>query len=69
MKIEFSNSQYMHEYGRNPRGGYGYWGFECEGLEFWAYGTLTEAKKEVRKQIKEAAPKDYKGYVIAYVLP
>ena len=69
MKIEFSNSQYIREYGKAPKGGYGYWGFECEGHEFWAYGTLTEAKKQVRKQIKEAAPEGYEGYVFAYILP
>ena len=69
MKIEFSNSQYIREYGKGPKGGYGYWGFECEGHELWAYGTLTEAKKKVREQIKALAPKDYKGYVVAYILP
>lgn len=67
MKIEFSNREYINEYGRIP-GGYGYWGFECEGHEFWAYGTLTEAKAVVRKQIKEIAPKDYEGTVIAHVM-
>ena len=69
MKVEFSNYQYIREYGRNTRGNYGYWGFECEGHEFWAYGTLAEAKKEVRKQIKAMAPKDYDGIATAYILP
>ena len=53
---------------RMPRG-YGYWGFEFEGHEFWTTGTLTEAKKACRAHIKEVAPEGYKGYVIVNVLP
>lgn len=70
MKIEFSTYKYERDHiGEKMPRGYGYWGFECEGHELWAYGTLTEAKKKVREQIKEIAPKDYKGVVTCYILP
>lgn len=68
MTIEFSTREYLREHMRMPKG-YGYWGFEFEGHEFWAYGTLTEAKKACRAHIKEVAPAGYDGYVVVKVLP
>lgn len=68
MTIEFTTREYEFENGRAPKG-YGYWGFEFEGYEFWHQGTLGEAKKACRKEIKRLAPKDYDGYVIVNVLP
>ena len=68
MKIEFSNSKYERSHMTAPKGT-GMWIFECEGYELEAWGTLTEAKKQVRNQIKALAPQDYKGTVVAYILP
>lgn len=69
MKIEFTDSEYRFESGHAPKG-YGYWGFEFEGgREFWAYGTLTEAKKACRAHIHGIAPKGYAGTVYVNILP
>ena len=68
MKIEFSTREYQIEHLRMPKG-YGYWGFEFEGHEFWATGTLAEAKKACRQNVKEVAPADYTGTVIVNILP
>jgi len=68
MKIEFSTREYERSHMRMPKGT-GAWLFRCEGHELEAWGTLTEAKKKVREQIKEIAPKDYKGVVTCYILP
>ena len=68
MKIEFSNNKYERSHMKTPKGRV-YWGFECEGNEFWEYGTLSEAKQKVKKQIKALAPEDYKGVAVAYILP
>ena len=68
MKIEFTDTEYRIENGRAPKG-YGYWGFGFEGREFWAYGTLTEAKKKCRECVRECAPVGYDGTVYVNVLP
>lgn len=68
MKYEFSDSEYRFENGHAPKG-YGYWGFSFEGLEFWAYGTLTEAKKACKAEIRRVAPADYIGTVFINILP
>lgn len=68
MKIEFSNRKYERSHMRAPKGT-GSWIFECEGYELEAWGTLTEAKKQARERIKALAPQDYKGTVVAYILP
>ena len=68
MTIEFTDREYRHESGHAPRG-YGRWGFSFEGYEFWATGTLTEAKKACRAEIKRLAPKDYTNLVIVNILP
>lgn len=68
MKIEFTDREYRFENGRAPKG-YGRWGFEFEGYEFWATGTLTEAKKACRAEVKRLAPDDYSGYVSVNILP
>lgn len=59
MKIEFSNRQQLIAYGKAMRG-YGNWGFEYLGKEFWTVGTLTEAKKACRKHIQQT--EDSKAY-------
>ena len=69
MKINFSDNEYKCEHGRAPKG-YGYWGFSFEGsYEFWATGTLTEAKKACRQYVKEVAPEGYAENVTVKVLP
>lgn len=68
MGIEFTTSEYRFEHGKDPKG-YGFWGFEFEGHEFWHSGTLTEAKKECRKEVKRLAPEGYEGYVFVNILP
>ena len=68
MKIEFSNRKYEQSHMKAPKGT-GLWIFECEGHELEAWGTLIEAKKQVREQIKALAPKDFSGTVVAYILP
>ena len=68
MKIEFLTREYLIEHGRRPRG-YGWWIFEFEGREFTAHGTLTEAKKACRDEIKRIAPKNYDGWVYVNVCP
>lgn len=52
MKVEFSNRQQLIAYGKVMLG-YGLWGFEYLGKEFWTTGTLTEAKKACREHIKQ----------------
>ena len=68
MRIEFTTREYMRDHGRMPKGR-GYWGFEYEGYEFWAYGTLSEAKKACKEDVKKNAPKGYVGIVYVNVLP
>jgi hypothetical protein len=68
MTIEFTDREYIFEHGKRPRG-YGCWCFEFEGYQHWEHGTLTEAKKQCRKFIKEVAPEDYKGLVLVNVAP
>lgn len=68
MKIEFTDSEYRFENGRAPKG-YGMWEFSFEGYEFWAPGTLTEAKKACRAKVREVAPAGYVGSVIVNILP
>ena len=69
MKIEFSDKEYRYENDRAPKG-YGRWGFAFEDkYEFWATGTLTEAKKSCREYIKTVAPKGYEGTVEVNILP
>lgn len=69
MKIEFTDSEYRFENGHAPKG-FGRWGFQFEGsYEFWATGTLGEAKKACKAYIKEVAPIDYVGTVTVNILP
>ena len=68
MTISFTDREYKIEHGKAPKG-FGFWGFTFEGYEFWASGTLTEAKKACRNHIKELAPENYKGFVSVNILP
>jgi len=68
MKISFSDTEYRREHGSNPKG-YGFWGFTFEGYEFWASGTLTDAKKKCKEEIKRVAPEGYTGIVTVNILP
>ena len=68
MAIIFSSSEYQREHGKAPKG-YGRWGFEFEGREFWATGTLTDAKKETVAEIRRVAPEGYTGTVYVNILP
>jgi hypothetical protein len=68
MKVEFSDTIYRFECGKAPKGRGG-WGFSFEGYEFWAQGTLTEAKKACMAYVREVAPKDYTGTVVVDILP
>lgn len=68
MRIEFSDSEYRFENGHAPKG-FGYWGFEFEGHEYWTSGTLTEAKKACKAEVKRFAPAGYVGNVCVKVLP
>ena len=68
MKIEFTDKEYRFENGHAPKG-FGYWGFQFEGHEFWASGTLTDAKKACKEEIKRLAPDGYTGYVIVNIMP
>lgn len=68
MTITFTDREYRRDHCTAPRGR-GYWGFEFEGHEFWACGTLTEAKKACREEVKRLAPKGYTGFVTVNVLP
>ena len=53
MKIEFDTTAYQFSHGRAPRGE-GYWGFEVAGIQYWATGTLGQAKRAVSREIREA---------------
>ena len=68
MRIEFTDREYRTENGKAPKG-YGYWGFEFEGREFWAKGTLGDAKKACREEIKKVAPEGYTEMVFVNILP
>ena len=68
MTITFTDREYRTEHDRAPRG-YGCWAFSFEGHEFWATGTLTQAKKECREEIKRLAPEGYKHPVFVKILP
>lgn len=68
MRIEFKTRDYEWTHGHAPRGR-GYWGFELDGHEFWAYGTLTEAKKACRAEITEKMRHEYIGTVYVNVMP
>lgn len=68
MTILFTDREYKIENGRAPKG-FGYWGFDFEGHEFWVQGTLTFAKKACKAEIKRIAPKDYKEIVYVNILP
>lgn len=68
MKIEFTDSEYRFENGHAPKG-YGCWGFSFEGREFWATGTLTQAKKSCREEIRRVAPIGYGLPVTVNILP
>lgn len=68
MAIVFTTREYLRDHGRLPRGR-GYWGFEFEGRDFWATGTLTEAKAACVRHIREIAPKGYDKVVYVNVLP
>lgn len=68
MKIEFTDREYRYENGHAPRG-IGFWGFNFEGHEFWASGTLSEAKKKCMKEVRRLAPDGYPGTVHVNILP
>lgn len=63
MKIEFSDSEYRFESGHAPRG------FSFEGYEFWAHGTLTQAKRQCMAEVRRLAPKDYASTVYVTIMP
>lgn len=67
MRIEFTTRDYEASHGRRPRGK-GIWWFDIEGFEFQSFGTLTEAKKECRKKIRETIPES-KCTVYVSVMP
>ena len=67
MKIEFVDTKYRFEHGHAPKG-YGYWGFKFGGLTFWAWGTLTDAKKSCKSYVREAVLPDA-GTVTVNILP
>lgn len=67
MTIEFNDTRYRYEHGHAPRGR-GFWGFRFEGHEFWANGTLTQAKKECRAEVRRLAPKGYQMPVTVTIL-
>lgn len=68
MTIEFTDTEYRIEHGRAPKG-YGRWGFGFEGYIFWATGTLTQAKKECRAEVRRVAPEGYSLPVMVNILP
>ena len=68
MTIIFSTREYQHEHGKAPKG-YGYWGFEFEGLTCWEKGTLRDAKRMAMATIRKAAPAGYTGTVEVNILP
>ena len=68
MTIAFTDREFWREHGKAPKGR-GCWGFSFEGYEFWACGTLAEAKKACRAEIKKLAPAGYEGYVSVNILP
>lgn len=63
--IEFSNSEYLKAYGKNPRGE-GQWAFSLGryGRTIFWFGSLTKAKAAVRRKAKEEG---FNGTI--YVLP
>lgn len=65
MTITFNTTVYGWANGHAPRG-FGNWGFEFEGTEFWFAGKYSEAKRACIKQIK-AVTND--AYVMVEVLP
>lgn len=65
MKITFTTREYEASHGKKPRGR-GVWWFDIDGNEFQAYGTLTEAKKQCVKHIKETVPE---GIIYVAVMP
>lgn len=68
MTILFTDKEYRYENGRAPKG-FGRWGFSFEGHEFWATGTLRDAKIECKREVKRLAPADYSGIVYVNILP
>lgn len=67
MRIEFSNSEYMREHGKPPKGR-GWWMFKFEGsYEFEASGTLTEAKSKCREYVRSVAPEGYSETVVVTI--
>lgn len=68
MTITFNTREYRREHGREPKGR-GFWGFSFEGYEFWSLGTLTEARKACRQEVRRLAPEGYTGFVEVKVLP
>ena len=77
MKIEFTDSQYVRSHGHSPRGR-GRWAFQpttgyeaydrqmINEPEFWATGTLTEAKRKARAHYAE---QDLAADVAIAILP
>lgn len=68
MKIEFTDREYWHEHMKAPKG-YGHWGFQFEGHEFWATGTLGDAKKACKAEVHRIAPEGYTGIVYVNIMP
>lgn len=68
MRIEFTEREYWREHGKAPKGR-GHWGFEFEGHTFWTAGTLTEAKKACRDEVRRVAPEGYTGMVYVNIMP
>lgn len=63
--IEFSNSKYLRVYGKNPRGeGQWYFMLGNNGRMIPWFGTLSDAKKAIKKKARELG---FEGTI--YVLP
>jgi hypothetical protein len=72
ISFEFDTRNYEWTHGRAPKG-YGMWAFaarESHGKEvIWApSSTYGEAKNWIKNHIRNAAPADYRGYVVIEVL-
>ena len=65
MRINFTTREYEASHGKKPRGR-GVWWFDIDGYEFEAYGTLTEAKNQCVKHIKETIPE---GIIYVAIMP
>ena len=68
MKIEFTDREYWHSHMKAPKGR-GHWAFEFNGQILWVAGTLSEAKRACKEEIRKIVPADYTGTVWVKILP